>query len=81
MENCQSCKIEPAEIMDLQDSEVEPYRLCKDCHQRFISRSLRPREYFNLRTKHGITYLLSDNFYNENGQCHHLEANVCNSPK
>jgi hypothetical protein len=33
-----------------------------------ISRALRPLEYFNLTAKHGMTYLLHDDFYEENGE-------------
>ncbi len=67
MDLCQSCKTKSVEVTDDCDNPVYPYRVCKDCHERLINRSLRPREYFNLSAQHGTTYLLNDDFYDNNG--------------
>jgi hypothetical protein len=68
MIDCQSCKMKTAEIIESCDNENYPYRLCIGCHQRLINRALRPLEYFNLSAKHGRTYHLHDDFYEENGE-------------
>jgi hypothetical protein len=73
MIECQSCKIKSVEIIEYCDNENYPYRLCRDCHQRLIGRTLRPLEYFNLTSKHGITSLLHDDFYDENGEAYQPE--------
>lgn len=77
MKNCQSCKIKSVAVMDLRDSEVNPYRLCRECHQRLINNTLSPFEYMNLTAVHGLTNLLSDLFYDKNGQ----RRIYCNSVK
>jgi hypothetical protein len=67
MSPCQSCKTNSVEVVDDCDNPAYPYRVCKGCHDRLLSRSLRPREYFNLAAKHGMTYLLHDDFYGNDG--------------
>ena len=67
MNLCQSCKKTSAEVVEACDNPAYPYKICKDCHERLLSKSLYPREYFNLASKHGMTYLLNDDFYNNDG--------------
>lgn len=76
MIECQSCRIKSVEIIESYDNENYPYRLCKDCHQRLIGRALRPLEFFNLTSKHGMTFLLHDDFYDENGEACQPEIKV-----
>ncbi|NJK98667.1 MAG: hypothetical protein HC905_30460 [Bacteroidales bacterium] len=76
MTECQSCKIKSCEIIESCDNKNYPYRLCKTCHQRLIDRALRPLEYFNLTSKHGMTFLLHDDFYDENGDACQPKINV-----
>ncbi|WP_301193178.1 hypothetical protein [Plebeiibacterium sediminum] len=78
MIKCQSCNIKSVEIIEPSDNENYPYRLCKDCHRRLINRALRPLEYFNLTSKHGMTPLLHDDFYEENGEACQPEIKVKN---
>ena len=68
MINCQSCKIKPIEIIEPSDNEDYSYQLCKECHHRLINQALRPLEYFNLAAKHGMTGLLHDDIYDEDGE-------------
>lgn len=67
MELCQSCKQNKVEVIETCDDKEFPYKLCKPCHQRLLTFSLRPLEYFNLAAKHGHYSLLQDDFYDENG--------------
>lgn len=76
MIKCQSCNIKSVEIIEPCDNENYPYRLCKDCHRRLINRALRPLEFFNLTSKHGMTYLLHDDFYEDNGEACQPEIKV-----
>jgi len=59
-----TCKIPVDEIM------VErPYRLCEACAHRLEERALRPLEWYRLAALHGpMTYLLHDDFYDEDGR-------------
>jgi hypothetical protein len=51
------------------DSAAAPYRLCTACHARLNSRSLRPREWYNLAKRFGWgQYLLHDDFYDDDGE-------------
>jgi hypothetical protein len=67
MNVCQSCEVNSVEVVDDCYNPAYPYYVCKDCHERLLSRSLRPREYFNLSAMHGMTYLLNDDFYDKDG--------------
>lgn len=67
MNLCQSCGRNSVEVVDDCDNPAYPYKVCKDCHERLVSRSLRPREYFNLTSQHGMTFLLHDDFYDNDG--------------
>ena len=67
MENCEACRIKKVTVVDTDRDSVIPFRLCKDCHFRLISLSLRPLEYFNLVAVHGHEYELHEDFYDEDG--------------
>lgn len=67
MDICQSCRKDSVEVIDDCDNPAYPYKVCKDCHERLVSMSLRPREYFNLASQHGMTFLLHDDFYDSEG--------------
>lgn len=60
---CESCKIKNHEVKEPSEEGQNPYLLCKECQFRLINRALRPREFFNLVSTHGFTYLLHDDFY------------------
>lgn len=64
---CQSCRRNEAEVVDPQDNPDTPYRVCKPCHQRMVSFSLRPLEYFNLKALHGDGGFVHDDMYDEKG--------------
>lgn len=65
---CESCGLHPVAVIEPSDDSTEPYRVCRECHRRLIARALRPREWFNLASRHGWQlYLLHDDFYDENG--------------
>ena len=63
MNLCHSCHINEIEVIEDCDDEGFPYKLCKSCHYRLLNKALRPLEFFNLKAKHGDTYLLHDDFY------------------
>ncbi|HYI77549.1 MAG TPA: hypothetical protein VEW65_07990 [Chryseolinea sp.] len=75
---CESCETNRASITE----EIEvgpPYKLCEDCHHRLVNLALRPLEYFNLTARHGHSYLLHDDFYdNGNGEATAPEIDVVN---
>lgn len=64
-ELCESCELSRVEVTE--DMEAgPPYKLCKECHHRLMHRALRPLEYFNLTARHGHSFLLHDDFYDNN---------------
>lgn len=67
VEGCQACKLRPVEIIDPVDNPDYPYRLCTPCHQQLVATALLPLQYFNLAALHGRTYLLQDDFYDDEG--------------
>ena len=62
--SCQKRKIES--IKDHENTGFE-YSLCNNCEDRLLHLSLRPIEYFRLKAFYGNTYLLHDDFYDEDG--------------
>jgi len=65
---CQSCRRETAEVSEPCDNKDAPYLVCRGCHARLLSRSLRPGEWFNLAATYGWwQYLLHDDFYDDDG--------------
>lgn len=68
MINCQSCNKNKVEVIETNDDENFPYKLCLICQKRLKKYSLRPLEYFNLVAIHGHKFLLHDDFYEEDGK-------------
>jgi hypothetical protein len=66
-EKCQSCRLRNVDVVDPQDNPDFPYLLCRGCHERLLGRCLRPLEYFNVKALHGETYLLNEDFYDDDG--------------
>lgn len=64
---CQSCRRNETEVADPQDNPDYPYSVCKPYHQRMVSFSLRPLEYFNLKALHGDGGFVHDDMYDEKG--------------
>lgn len=74
---CQSCQREPRQIAEACDNTEAPYLLCHACHERLLSRSLRPAEWFNLSKRFGWwQFLLHDDFYDEDGAASQPETEV-----
>ena len=65
---CESCRTRPVEILENFDEEIQPYRLCTQCHYRLINVALRPSEFFNLTAIHGHAHHLHDDFYDDTGE-------------
>lgn len=80
MDICQSCRKNTVEVIDDSDNPAYPYKVCTSCHERLVSRALRPREYFNLAALHGITYYLCDDFYDDDGTACDPEIEVAFDP-
>ncbi len=66
-EVCQACKLRKVTIIDPVDNPDYPYRLCAPCHQQLVATALLPLQYFHLAALHGRTYLLHDDFYDDEG--------------
>lgn len=66
---CESCQQQEVEIREEKDNGTGYYLLCKACHERLLSRSLRPLEFFNLAAIHRQDdYYLHPDFYSEYGK-------------
>ena len=78
-DTCESCEVNKVEITE--DIEAGPsYKLCKSCHHRLRHLALRPLEYFNLTAKHGHSFLLHDDFYdNDTGEAGQPKISVVNA--
>lgn len=65
---CQACERIPSSVVEAADEPSEPYLVCQACHERLLSRSLRPLEWFNLAKRHSWRrFLLHDDFYDDDG--------------
>jgi hypothetical protein len=66
---CEACEKRPYLVKeDCDGLRIEyPYRLCKACHARILSRSLRPREVYNLVAIHGYCHYLNSDYYDDDG--------------
>jgi hypothetical protein len=63
---CRSCRKAPVEVIEVLDDPKEPYKICKNCYHRLQSYSLRPLEWYNLRSIHGcLNDLLGEDYYDE----------------
>jgi hypothetical protein len=76
---CESCISNPSDIENILDVAGKPFRLCNNCYHRFIGKSLRPLEYFNLTAIHGHDYYLHDDFYDKKGLATQPENEVVDS--
>src|SRR5512136_2633172 len=66
-DTCRSCHREPVAIIKVLDDPAEPYRVCRNCYERLLTHSLRPREWYNLSSIHGrLNEFLGEDCYNEN---------------
>ena len=66
---CQATGIEEATVEVGSRAGEGPYRVCAGAAGRLETRSLRPREWFNLAVIHGpFEFLLHDDFYSEDGE-------------
>ncbi|WP_235354805.1 hypothetical protein NSQ10_09570 [Bacillus sp. FSL R5-0432] len=65
------------DILEASDEPKQPYELCRQCHERLLTYSLRPIEGYNLAVLHSPKqFLLHDDFYGEDGQAFQLEEDV-----
>jgi len=73
---CESCLAKPA-TCEVSNDPFRPFLVCASCDHRLRTRSLRPLEWFRLAAPHGwSSYLLCDDFYDDNGQAAAPEATV-----
>ncbi|MED0867285.1 hypothetical protein [Bacillus safensis] len=64
-------------VVESSDEPKQPYQLCHQCHERLLSYSLRPIEWYNLAVLHSPKqFLLFDDFYGEDGQVFQVEEDV-----
>ncbi|MGF9891230.1 hypothetical protein ABEX78_21455 [Priestia megaterium] len=74
--NCEACKLNTISVAETVDDNEQPYKVCGDCHQRLVTHSLRPIEWYNLVVIHSRNkYLLSDDFYDDNGVSYEFKDN------
>lgn len=74
---CQACERIPSSVVEAADEPSEPYLVCQACHERLLSRSLRPVEWFNLAKRHSWQrFLLHDDFYGEDGMASQPDEEV-----
>jgi len=79
MTMCQACLTSrvTCEIPVDESMAERPYRLCSPCARRLEARALRPLEWYRLATLHGpLTFLLHDDFYDEEGRADQNEIPV-----
>ena len=69
LELCEACKHNPVQKIEESDEANQPYKLCSQCHERLISLSLHPNEWYNLAIVHSpYKYYLHDDFYEGDGE-------------
>ncbi|WP_439875714.1 hypothetical protein ACSLGG_09255 [Bacillus mycoides] len=69
LELCEACNHNPVHKIEESDEANQPYKLCNQCHERLITLSLHPNEWYNLVVIHSpYKYYLHDDFYEENGE-------------
>lgn len=63
VELCEACKHDPVYKIEESDQANQPYKLCNQCHERLISLSLHPKEWYHLVMIHSpYKYYLHDSF-------------------
>jgi len=66
---CEACNQDAATIIEPSDEPKQPYHVCPQCHERLVTYSLRPIEWYNLAVVHSPhKFLLHDDFYDEDGE-------------
>lgn len=74
---CKACKRNKFIVEETSDDPDQPYKLCKQCHERLLKYSLLPIEWYNLAVVHSPNKsLLHDDFYDENGDACQPEEDV-----
>lgn len=74
---CEACKRNEIDIVEMSDEPSQPYKLCNQCHGRLLKYSLLPIEWYNLAVVHSpYTFLLHDDFYEEDGEACQPEEDV-----
>lgn len=74
---CEACKKNKINVLETSDDPNQPYKLCNQCHERLLKRSLRPIEWYNLAVVHSPKkFLLHDDFYEEDGEASQPEEDV-----
>ncbi|KPN15027.1 hypothetical protein AKG37_17240 [Bacillus australimaris] len=74
---CEACQKNAMNVVEASDEPKQPYHLCHPCHERLLTYSLRPIEWYNLAVLHSPKqFLLHDDFYGEDGQAFLAEDNV-----
>lgn len=74
---CEACKRNPIGVEEESDVPTQPYKICEGCHERLMSNSLKPIEWYNLAVFHSpMSFLLHDDFYEEDGEATQPEEDV-----
>ncbi|WP_286143699.1 hypothetical protein [Bacillus sp. UNCCL81] len=74
---CEACKLNLISVEENSEEPNQPYKLCNNCHERLLKRSLKPIEWYNLAVVHSPKkYLLHDDFYEDDGQACQPEEEV-----
>jgi len=74
---CEACRAADVDVIETADDKKQPYRVCNECHQRLVTYSLRPMEWYNLAVIHSPhKFLLHDDFYDDNGVSYELEEDM-----
>ncbi|WP_366204827.1 hypothetical protein [Bacillus safensis] len=71
---CEACQKNEMDILEASDEPKQPYELCRQCHERLLTYSLRPIEGYNLAVLHSSKQFLLHDFYGEDGQAFQLEV-------
>lgn len=74
---CQACQKERATLLEVVDNPEYPYHLCEGCHERLLTFSLRPIEWYHLAVIYSPGhYHLHDDFYDDDGKAVQPEMKV-----
>ncbi|TQR26567.1 hypothetical protein C7Y46_04885 [Bacillus safensis] len=74
---CEACQKNEMNVVEASDEPKQPYQLCHQCHERLLTYSLRPIEWYHLAVLHSPKqFLLHDDFYGEDGQAFQSEKDV-----
>ena len=74
---CEACQKNAMNVVEASDEPKQPYHLCHPCHEKLLTYSLRPIEWYNLAVLHSPKqFLLHDDFYGEDGQAFLAEDDV-----